>query len=163
MDWQEVAEQLKKYHAELVIPLIVESLLGFIIVGKKRDRSDYSSTDWNTFVLVSNNAGMAIYSIFKNEDSGIDGLTKAINQRSFPHFLGKAVAQGVRGKQAVWGGALDVDHFKDYNETYGHDEANEILRAFGPYLQKMTRESDFVCRSIRYHPAGPHHYGSGNA
>jgi diguanylate cyclase (GGDEF)-like protein len=41
---------------------------------------------------------------------------------------------------------LDVDKFKEFNDSYGHDAADCLLRELGAFLQKRTRGEDFACR-----------------
>jgi len=41
---------------------------------------------------------------------------------------------------------LDIDHFKMFNDTYGHESGDLILRELGALLRKHTRADDIVCR-----------------
>src|SRR5262249_24274936 len=41
---------------------------------------------------------------------------------------------------------LDIDHFKDFNDNFGHEAGDEILRAIGATLRGAMRGSDIVCR-----------------
>ena len=41
---------------------------------------------------------------------------------------------------------LDVDHFKHFNDTFGHDAGDTVLRELGQFLQQSIRESDIACR-----------------
>jgi diguanylate cyclase (GGDEF)-like protein len=41
---------------------------------------------------------------------------------------------------------LDIDHFKRFNDTYGHDGGDALLRAVGAFLQTNIRGEDIACR-----------------
>lgn len=41
---------------------------------------------------------------------------------------------------------LDVDHFKQFNDTFGHDAGDAVLRCLSQFLQQNVRNSDIACR-----------------
>lgn len=78
--------------------------------------------------------------------SQTDELTGLANRRGFDHALGRALAHA---KRARLGGVLlmiDLDHFKDVNDTYGHAAGDALLQAVGTALLDEVRETDTVAR-----------------
>ncbi|MEL7312845.1 MAG: diguanylate cyclase [Pseudomonadota bacterium] len=75
-----------------------------------------------------------------------DGLTGVFNRRSFDEHLRDAFAHSVRYRQPLSLMLIDVDHFKAYNDTHGHQFGDDALRAIAHHLQKTLRRSDRLCR-----------------
>ncbi|MGQ9658081.1 MAG: diguanylate cyclase [Fimbriimonadales bacterium] len=75
-----------------------------------------------------------------------DGLTGLRNHRSFQDFLEEQFQIAMRKRQPLSLILMDVDHFKQYNDTYGHQAGDEVLRQVAQILSENVREGDFVAR-----------------
>ena len=75
-----------------------------------------------------------------------DGLTGLANRRVFVERIEQVTAQANRGGAGFAVLYLDLDHFKDVNDTLGHPVGDELLRAFGERLSMSVRETDMVAR-----------------
>ncbi|HMZ08153.1 MAG TPA: diguanylate cyclase [Anaerolineales bacterium] len=75
-----------------------------------------------------------------------DPLTGVFNRRFFAEALDKDFAQAVREGTPFSVIILDVDHFKQFNDTYGHKCGDIVLQALAGFLSNNTRRSDIVCR-----------------
>jgi diguanylate cyclase (GGDEF)-like protein len=75
-----------------------------------------------------------------------DALTGLPNRRSFNDTLKRMVAQSVRSDQPLAVIAIDLDHFKQINDRFGHDKGDEVLATAAAALREGTRTSDFVGR-----------------
>ena len=75
-----------------------------------------------------------------------DSLTGLPNRELFFDRLGIALAHARRKQQRVAAAMLDVDNFKDVNDTLGHDVADLVLKAVAERLSAVLRESDTVAR-----------------
>lgn len=96
-----------------------------------------------------------------------DSLTGAFNRRYFDKFLESAIAQAREERRSVTVLAFDLDDFKKYNDAYGHDTGDEILRETVRLLKSVVRPTDRVCRiggdefAVIFHePQGPRESGS---
>ncbi|MCX7994031.1 MAG: diguanylate cyclase, partial [Fimbriimonadales bacterium] len=76
----------------------------------------------------------------------IDGLTGLHNHRAFQDYLEDQFQVALCNRQALSLILMDVDHFKQYNDTYGHQAGDEVLRTIGQVLKQHVREGDFVAR-----------------
>ena len=75
-----------------------------------------------------------------------DGLTGLNNHRAFQEGLAKEVQRAFRYQAAVSLILLDVDKFKQYNDTYGHPAGDQVLKQVASVLQTNARSTDFVAR-----------------
>ena len=76
-----------------------------------------------------------------------DVLTGLHNRRSFNETLDIELSRAMRDKKMLGFAMLDIDYFKQYNDHYGHQKGDEVLRAIGQTLkQTLGRSSDFCYR-----------------
>lgn len=76
-----------------------------------------------------------------------DGLTGLYNRRFFNQILTREVARASRNKSLLSFLILDIDYFKKYNDSYGHDLGDKALMKVGETLKELThRGSDFAFR-----------------
>ena len=75
-----------------------------------------------------------------------DGLTGMQNRRYFDDALREYLEEFRRIDRPVGLMILDLDHFKQVNDTHGHDVGDEVLRAVATCLRGMTRYHDVVAR-----------------
>ena len=75
-----------------------------------------------------------------------DPLTGLYNRRYLQEMLDREIRRAIRSEQALGILMLDLDHFKKFNDTYGHDAGDVVLRETGSFLVRSIRAEDFVCR-----------------
>jgi diguanylate cyclase (GGDEF)-like protein len=75
-----------------------------------------------------------------------DGLTGMQNRRYFDDALKEYLEEFRRIGKPIGLMILDLDHFKQVNDTHGHDVGDEVLRAVAKCLKDMTRYHDVVAR-----------------
>ncbi len=75
-----------------------------------------------------------------------DPLTGAFNRRYFSEALDQESARSVRENSPFSILILDVDHFKQFNDTYGHKCGDIVLQTLATFLNENTRQGDIVCR-----------------
>jgi|GEM_PF-787388 len=81
------------------------------------------------------------------QDQGkLDSLTKAYNHGHFVELVRKATTDADDNDTEVSLIMLDIDHFKKYNDTYGHVAGDNVLRMVANALKSSVRETDFVGR-----------------
>ncbi|WP_255557223.1 sensor domain-containing diguanylate cyclase [Sodalis sp. dw_96] len=78
-----------------------------------------------------------------NTEAQTDPLTGLLNRRGMSLTLDALSA----AKQNFAAIALDIDMFKQVNDTYGHDVGDEVIKFLAQQLRACSREDDIVCRS----------------
>ncbi len=80
--------------------------------------------------------------------AGLDGLTGIANRARFDQVLQEVVAERLRAESGHALGLmiLDIDHFKNFNDTYGHQLGDEVLAAVGECLKTNVRGTDLAAR-----------------
>ncbi|MGM0534154.1 MAG: diguanylate cyclase, partial [Campylobacterota bacterium] len=76
------------------------------------------------------------------EISITDGLTGIYNRRHFNDVFEKAIQAAKRKDELVCFLLMDIDHFKQYNDTYGHQKGDEALKSFAQCLVEQTKRGD---------------------
>lgn len=94
--------------------------------------------------------GITLSGILLREDlarfSYEDALTGLRNRRYFDELFHHESAVAQRSGHALSLLMVDIDHFKSFNDTYGHEAGDQVLRLVASLLREQFRESDTVCR-----------------
>jgi diguanylate cyclase (GGDEF)-like protein len=75
-----------------------------------------------------------------------DGLTGLYNRNHLMETLSKEIARSDRQEEPMAAMMIDIDHFKNYNDTFGHLEGDRVLAEMGSLFQDCTREVDYTAR-----------------
>lgn len=75
-----------------------------------------------------------------------DGLTAVYNHRYFHGFLDKEIKRAARHRYPLGLLMADIDHFKVFNDTWGHQAGDFVLREFCRFIQPFMREYDLLAR-----------------
>lgn len=82
----------------------------------------------------------------QRELSTSDALTGVFNRRFFDDYFANELERAARYRTPVTVAMIDVDHFKVFNDTYGHAVGDRALRSVARALQRAIRRSDLVAR-----------------
>lgn len=79
--------------------------------------------------------------------ANLDGLTQIANRRRFDEYLAQQWKQMLRDRQAISIIMCDIDHFKQYNDTYGHLAGDDCLKLVAQVIARsLKRPSDLAAR-----------------
>jgi diguanylate cyclase (GGDEF)-like protein len=133
----------------LAVPLRVrnKNLGALVLMGR---RGDFTASTNRVLGILANQAAAALSTIQLMErikDLAVrDGLTGLYNRRAFGELLVQAIAREGRhdGRFALL--MLDIDHFKNLNDTFGHLAGDAALRNTAKVLERHLRKEDQAAR-----------------
>lgn len=133
-----------------VIP--IESKTGDVIgvvVAKNKDK-DFTQEDIDSFDLEKGNIGSAFRMGLENkalkQEAVTDRLTHLHNRQGAQEFLKNNVLKNVHEGKPVSTIMIDIDKFKSFNDTYGHDVGDKVLKQVAGILKDNVRAQDGVFR-----------------
>jgi diguanylate cyclase (GGDEF)-like protein len=113
-------------------------------------RAAFSQTDLRLLGAFANTAAVAIDHARLHAEvqtlAVTDGLTGLANHRAFERALRTEVSRALRYGHPLALIFLDIDSFKQYNDTYGHPAGNERLKAIAALLRQNVRDPDVAAR-----------------
>jgi diguanylate cyclase (GGDEF)-like protein/PAS domain S-box-containing protein len=143
----------------LCVPLVAQGdTLGVLHVQYDLRKRNQGTRDLETLqesenrlaVAVGGRVALSLASLLLREtlrDQSIrDPLTGLFNRRFMEDALGREIQRAQRRKHSVVVVFLDLDHFKRFNDIYGHDAGDTVLRAMAGLFRQHFRGDDVVCR-----------------
>jgi len=134
----------------ICVPLKSRGRVIGVLNANDKQGGDFLPEDLNLITLFANQAAVAIDNAAMHDQlwksSVTDGLTKTYVHTYFEEQLTKKVDEALRtdGKLSVI--MLDLDHFKNVNDAYGHQVGDDVLRQVGRLLRHAVRANDLVAR-----------------
>lgn len=126
-----------------------EPTIGVLVLGREQ-RNGFTNNDSRAAQDLGTIAAGALDTAWAWQDAThsakTDQLTGLPNRRAFEEEFARMIAETDRygGEAALV--IVDVDHFKQVNDTYGHDAGDQVLKAIGATLTALARSTDKVAR-----------------
>jgi len=135
-------------HTRLCVPLFAQgATLGTLLLSKTApiDRETRHAA-----IAAAEQVSLAIANLRLQEtlrtQSLRDSLTGLFNRRYLEVSLARDLTRAIRRSQPLAILMLDVDHFKRFNDSFGHDAGDTLLAQFGELLATLARSEDVACR-----------------
>jgi diguanylate cyclase (GGDEF)-like protein/PAS domain S-box-containing protein len=138
-------------HMYLCIPILAQGeTLGILHLQATDDVPQLNASELSFKTTFAAQVGLSVANIRLREalrtQSVRDALTGLYNRRYLEETLEREMRRAARAAQSLGILMIDLDHFKKFNDTYGHDAGDAVLRETGASLSKGIRAEDFVCR-----------------
>lgn len=131
----------------LCLPLIFKGhVLGVVSLDKKVGGEKFSEYDRRIASIIANQVAVAIQNAKLYEYAITDGLTDLYIHKYFHHRLEKEMERAKRFEQTLSLIMFDIDHFKSFNDTYGHQVGDEALVHLSKVLRNTMRSTDILAR-----------------
>jgi len=133
--------------AEAYVPLVAkQEALGVLLLEDQREGAPFSTADAELFRQLASHIAIAIHNGRLYAMAVTDGLTKLYVRRYFDLRLQEEFDAAHRYHRVFSLLLLDIDHFKSFNDTHGHQTGDLVLKQFARLIERSTRKSDICCR-----------------
>lgn len=119
----------------------LNNLLGRVILA--HDITEHKRLEKELRIQLTENETLRI---MLQEQAIHDPLTNVYNRRFLAESLDREVSWARREEKPISIVIMDIDHFKNFNDTYGHKCGDVVLQSIAQFLVDNTRREDIVCR-----------------
>ncbi len=147
-------------HAEVIREIVVPTMRSgqvVSILGIGNKPSDYDEKDIGLISYIADVIWVLVERKRAEEEIQLlhaklleqvirDPLTGLYNRRYLNETLGRELARAKRENYPISFVFIDIDHFKDVNDKFGHDAGDAMLQKLSTQLMSQTRYGDIVCR-----------------
>jgi diguanylate cyclase (GGDEF)-like protein/PAS domain S-box-containing protein len=135
----------------LCVPILAQGeALGILHIQATEENPSLSEAELSFKTTFAAHVGLSVANLRLRDalraQSTKDPLTGLYNRRYLQEMLDREIRRAIRSEQHLGILILDLDHFKNFNDTYGHEAGDAVLRETASFLIRSIRVEDFVCR-----------------
>jgi diguanylate cyclase (GGDEF)-like protein/PAS domain S-box-containing protein len=134
----------------LCVPMMTQGeIIGLLYLSSQQE-GQFTKAKQQLAVTVAEHGALALANLQLREtlrDQSIrDSLTGLYNRRYLEETLAREIQRAERKRQSLGVMMIDIDYFKNFNDTYGHEAGDEVLRGLSEFIQGNIRRGDTACR-----------------
>jgi diguanylate cyclase (GGDEF)-like protein len=134
----------------ICLPLIVQNdVIGILHFNKDKEEAfdSYQQQIMTNFcdVIKLSLANIRLHEALK-EQATHDSLTGLFNRRYLNEILPRELLRTIRSSKSLCLALLDLDNFKLFNDSFGHEAGDTVLKSIAHHLERNFRENDIICR-----------------
>lgn len=131
------------------VPMQNETVDGIIAIGSYRPNA-FDRADLELLTNLAQHAAQALHNTHEHEEvelrAQLDSLTGVYNHGNFLRLLQLQADRAIADRQSLSLIMLDIDHFKQYNDSYGHLVGDEVLTTLCATIKQHIKSTDIVGR-----------------
>ncbi len=140
-------EIFKPFSPKLIIPMKSKNFLnGLILLSKKMNSSQYTMNDKEFMRDLAKFAAIAVENSHLYQMATMDRMTKLYIHHYFQERLNEELKRSSRDSTPICLIMADIDHFKSFNDSYGHQQGDSVLKETALLFKKHTRNIDITSR-----------------
>jgi diguanylate cyclase (GGDEF)-like protein/PAS domain S-box-containing protein len=137
--------------SSLCVPMMAQGeALGVLHLSIPEGARPFTTPQQRLATTFAERVGLALANLKLREQlrsqSIRDALTGLYNRRYMEDSLEREIRRASRGERPVAAIMVDLDHFKRFNDTFGHEAGDMLLREFGGIARAHIRKEDIACR-----------------
>jgi diguanylate cyclase (GGDEF)-like protein len=134
-------------NAFIIVPIIHQGdFLGVVHLCGVPDGNGFTSRDIRLIKVFALQLGAAVKNAQLYEQAITDGMTKLYLHKYFKQRLGDEIKRAARFKRKLALIMVDIDHFKSFNDNFGHQSGDEVLKHVAAILRRAVRTHDLPVR-----------------
>ena len=138
---------LRELGVELMVPLKAKGkVIGLILLGEKAVGGDYPDNEKSFLFDLASLGGIAVENARLYERATVDMMTSLKNHAYFQSRFREEREKALKRRHPLSLLLTDVDKFKNFNDTHGHQAGDEVLKAVARVLIESARRTDFAAR-----------------
>lgn len=142
-----IKDELSRFNPDIIVPMVgIEGAYGLVLLGGKVLGGPYSELERMYVDKLTRFISIAIQNNLHHESAITDPKTGLFNHGYFMQRLEQEIARVMRHGTKAGLVMLDVDHFKRFNDTWGHLAGDEVLNAMALTLKRAVRSEDVASR-----------------
>lgn len=142
-----ITDIIKEKNTEFIVPLKSDKgITGIYLQGKKRSNERYSSDDIHFIVTLLGFVSIALENANLYRKATVDRMTKLYNHHQFQKTLEEYIEDYGKSGEVFSLLMFDIDHFKNFNDKFGHLQGDIIIKEIARLLLSSVREVDYPAR-----------------
>lgn len=144
---EDLSEDLLELNLKYVFPLAgIGGVYGLVALSDKIVDDEYTDSDYNYLHRIFSILAITLQNGLHYESSITDPKTGLFTYDYFVHRIESSINAAHRYNRISAMIMIDIDHFKWFNDSYGHLAGDKVLIELSKTLRHIVREDDCVCR-----------------